>query len=70
MHMQRLDIIHYDKLALYDDFQKGNKTNLMVFSIIGVSILLLACINYINLATAQAGLRAKEIGIRKVLGRE
>ncbi len=68
MTLQRLDEIHYDDLPLDDDFAKGNKTNLLVFSIIGLSILLLACINYVNLATAQAGLRAKEIGIRKVLG--
>lgn len=68
MTLQRLDEIHYDEMPLDDDFAKGNKTNLMVFSIIGISILLLASINYINLATAQAGLRAKEIGVRKVLG--
>lgn len=68
MTLQRLDQIHYDEMPLDDDFAKGNKTNLRVFSIIGISILLLACINYINLATAQAGLRAKEIGVRKVLG--
>ena len=68
LYLQRLDDIHYDQLQLDDDFAKGNKTNILVFSIIGLSILLLACINYINMATAQASLRAKEIGIRKVLG--
>lgn len=68
LYLQRLDEIHYDTVQLDDDFAKGNQTNILVFSIIGISILLLACINYINMATAQAGLRAKEIGIRKVLG--
>lgn len=68
LYLQQLDKIHYDDLALDDDFAKGNKANIMVFSVIGISILLLACINYINMATAQASRRAKEIGIRKVLG--
>lgn len=68
LYLQQLDKIHYDDLALDDDFAKGNKANILVFSVIGISILLLACINYINMATAQASLRAKEIGVRKVLG--
>lgn len=66
--MQRLANIHYDSERMDDDLPKGNKANLMVFTAIGLAILLLACINYVNLATARAGLRAKEIGIRKVLG--
>ena len=68
LRLQALADIHYDQTPIDDDFAKGNPTNLIVFSVIGLSILLLACINYINLATSQAGLRAKEIGIRKVLG--
>ncbi|RKQ50815.1 putative ABC transport system permease protein [Roseivirga pacifica] len=68
LRLQKLADIHYDQTPIDDDFAKGNPTNLIVFSAIGLSILLLACINYINLATSQAGLRAKEIGIRKVLG--
>lgn len=66
--LQKLSSIHYDSESIDDDFAKGSATNLVVFSSIGLAILLLACINYINLATARAGLRAKEIGIRKVLG--
>jgi putative ABC transport system permease protein len=66
--LQKLSSIHYDAEAIDDDFAKGSATNLVVFSGIGLAILLLTCINYINLATARAGLRAKEIGIRKVLG--
>ena len=66
--MQQLSEIHYDDARLDDDFPKGNRSNLIAFTAIGVAILLLACINYINLATARAGLRAREIAIRKVLG--
>ena len=46
----------------------GNKTNVYVFSIIAVFILLIACINFVNLTTARASERAKEVGIRKVIG--
>lgn len=68
LRLQKLADIHYDKAKIDDDFPKGSQANLVAFTIIGLSILFLACINYINLSTARAGLRAKEIGIRKVLG--
>lgn len=68
LRLQKLSDIHYDNARIDDDFAKGNPTNLIVFSAVGLAILLLACINYINLSTAGAGLRAKEIAIRKVLG--
>ena len=46
----------------------GSIQYLYIFSIIGFVILTLACINYINLATAQSIRRAKEVGVRKVMG--
>jgi putative ABC transport system permease protein len=46
----------------------GNMSNVYIFSIIAVFILLIACINFINLTTARASERAKEVGIRKVIG--
>jgi putative ABC transport system permease protein len=46
----------------------GNMTNVYTFSIIAIFILLIACINFVNLTTARATERAKEVGIRKVVG--
>jgi putative ABC transport system permease protein len=46
----------------------GSKTNVYIFSIVAAFILLIACINFVNLTTARASERAKEVGIRKVIG--
>ncbi|ULQ51763.1 FtsX-like permease family protein [Flavihumibacter fluvii] len=66
--IQPLNAVHYDT-------QTGNYSNktisqdlLNVLWLIAAFILLIACVNFINLATAQAVNRAKEVGVRKVLG--
>ncbi|MBE7178775.1 MAG: ABC transporter permease, partial [Mucilaginibacter polytrichastri] len=46
----------------------GNINNVYIFSVVGLFILLIACINFINLTTARSAERAKEVGIRKVAG--
>lgn len=46
----------------------GNISNVYIFSVVAVFILLIACINFINLTTARSSERAKEVGIRKVVG--
>ncbi len=51
-----------------DGFVTGNIDNVYIFSVIAVFILLIACINFINLTTARSAERAKEVGIRKVVG--
>lgn len=51
-----------------DGYVTGSITNVYIFSIVAVFILLIACINFINLTTARSAERAKEVGIRKVVG--
>jgi len=46
----------------------GSLSNVYIFSVVAIFILLIACINFINLTTARASERAKEVGIRKVIG--
>ena len=51
-----------------DGSRTGNISDVYIFSIIGAFILLIACINFVNLTTARSAERAKEVGIRKVVG--
>lgn len=64
---QRLDRIHYGP-RLQGDLPAGNILHIYAAAAIGGFILLVACINYVNLATARAMKRAREVGIRKLLG--
>ena len=48
----------------------GNITNLYILGSIALFVLLIACVNFMNLSTARSGKRAKEVGIRKVMGAE
>ncbi|RYG02931.1 MAG: FtsX-like permease family protein, partial [Chitinophagaceae bacterium] len=48
--------------------KNGNLTNVYVFSVIAIFILVIACINFVNLTTARSVERAKEVGVRKVVG--
>jgi putative ABC transport system permease protein len=67
--LQPLDEIHlYSGNIKWDDSIRGNIVYVRGFLLIAVLILLIACFNYINLSTAGSFARAKEIGIRKVVG--
>jgi putative ABC transport system permease protein len=67
-YTQPLTAIHLTSHLKWELEPNGDKLYVYVFTIIGLFILLIAAINYINLATAKSSLRAKEIGIRKVSG--
>lgn len=58
--------LHSDKLG--DLEANGDIKYLYIFSAIGLFILILACINFMNLATARSANRAREVGMRKVMG--
>ena len=67
--LQAVKKIHlYSNNIQYDNAIKGNIVYIRSFIFIALLILIIASLNYINLSTAKAGSRAKEIGIRKVLG--
>ena len=68
--LQPLSRVHFDEVPGRQNFSKrfAAHSNLTGLAWIGAFLLLTACINFINLATAQATQRAREVGIRKVLG--
>lgn len=68
LHLQKLTDIHLHSHTDYEAEPNGDIKRVYIFSAIALFILLIACINYMNLSTARSALRAKEIGIRKVIG--
>jgi putative ABC transport system permease protein len=66
--VQPLTSIHLNSHLRYEIAPTGSMENIYIFATIGIFILLIACINYMNLATARASERAKETGVKKVLG--
>ena len=50
------------------DLVHGNKKTTYIFGLLGIMLLITACINYVNLTTAKASLRAKEVSVRKIVG--
>jgi len=68
LKFQPLTGIHLESDYLWEAFPVGNKSYLYIFAFVGLFILLIASINYMNLATARSAKRAKEVGLRKVVG--
>jgi len=67
-YAQPLGEIHFDREVSQGPEPLGNKSYMLIFSIIAVFILVIACINYMNMSTARSANRAKEVGIKKSLG--
>jgi len=68
MAIEPVDGIHFNNHLQYDSASNTNKRFVKMFAYIAVFLLLIASINYMNLATARSIKRAREIGIRKVAG--
>ena len=68
MELQPLGAIHLYSNLNYELSTNGSISRVYMFIVIGILILLIALINYMNLSTARAAMRVKEIGIRKVIG--
>lgn len=68
LELQPLTSIHLHSKLDGEAGPQGNIQSVYIFCIIGLLILLIASINYMNLSTARALIRVKEIGVRKVIG--
>ncbi|MEJ8801622.1 ABC transporter permease [Pontibacter sp. H249] len=66
--VQPLKEIHFDNRYVHGLSPIGNMSYVYIFSAVAVFLLLIASINYMNLATARSAKRAKEVGLRKVVG--
>ena len=70
---QKLSVQSFGKFHLYDKYENwenagGKITYVRMFGVIGILVLLIACINFMNLSTARSEKRAREVGIRKSVG--
>ena len=68
LFLQPLNEIHYDSRLGNFTGRTFSKDLIFALSLIGLFLLIVACVNFVNLTTAQAMTRAREVGVRKVLG--
>ncbi|SMD34146.1 putative ABC transport system permease protein [Reichenbachiella faecimaris] len=66
--LQPLTDIHLTSNLRWEFMSNGNKSNVQLFLAVGIFIIIISCINYINLSTAKAGKRMKELGLKKIMG--
>ena len=67
-YVQPLNDIHLASNLKWELEPNGDKQSVNIFALVAIFILLIAGINYVNLSTAKASVRAKEVGVRKVAG--
>lgn len=70
MYLQSVDDVHLfsNHIKFQVNYQMGNSRLILVFAVVAMITILIACINFINLAIARSVKRAKEVGMRKVMG--
>lgn len=66
--LQPLSSIHLESNLTWEAYENGNYNDILIFSAVAIFLVLISTINYVNLTTARAANRAKEIGIKKVMG--
>jgi putative ABC transport system permease protein len=67
-YVQPLSDLYFADDMNFDIGKKGNAKFVSLFSVVAILVLLLACVNYMNLAIARSMKRASEVGVRKVIG--
>jgi putative ABC transport system permease protein len=67
-HLQPLTSIHLDSDFMFEFQPNGNRESTYFLSVVAILILVIAWINYVNLSTAKSIERAREVGVRKVMG--
>ena len=67
-HLERLTDVHLGEHYLMDVPGGGSLQYVRIFSLVAIFILVIACINFMNLSTALSSRRAKEVGLRKTVG--
>ncbi len=67
-YLQNISDIHFDLDKMYDHASNSNKKYIYIFGFVATFLLLIAAINYINLATVRSMSRSREVGVRKVSG--
>lgn len=70
LNVEAFPSIHFNEPLLGELDQKGSKTYLLFLGVTAGFILIMALLNFVNLSTARASIRAKEIGVRKTIGAE
>jgi len=68
LHLQAMTSIHLHSQIKFDPASNKNIRTIYFFSLIAAFIILIACINFMNLSTARSGTRSKEIAVRRVIG--
>lgn len=68
LHVQPVTAIHLHSQLLQEVQPNGNVVHVYIFSAAALLVLLMACINFVNLRTARSAQRAREVGVRKVVG--
>lgn len=66
--LQPLSEVYFEHNVRYDSVLHGSNSSVIIFTAVGFFIFIIACINFMNLATAKSVLRAREVGVRKTLG--